>query len=208
MDDFPPLGALDAFKNSSGSRPWGGPDDRWRATFGAGVVSDLAEGIRNHRGVVRDRFTAKAEAYPVVIGCVPWLNSPDVVDALLTMGGCCVVVDKSAWGTQLERLGTDAIGLQHKFLPGLQYWGPHENGQAPAIRPANAHDFDERLLEPVRVLGWRKRGKDESVPLLHAKLAVCCAAYRWEGAFGGWDEHLKPLSVWMGSAKHFTPNDR
>jgi hypothetical protein len=42
------------------------------------------------------------------------------------------------------------------------------------------------------------------VPLLHAKLAVCCAAYRWEGDFGGWDDHLKPWSVWMGSANWTT----
>ena len=38
------------------------------------------------------------------------------------------------------------------------------------------------------------------MPLLHAKLAVCCAAYGWAGEFGSWGEHLTPLSVGMGSA--------
>jgi hypothetical protein len=203
VDDFQPLGALDAFKNSSGSRPWG-PDDRWRAVFGGGVVDDLVEGIRSHPDAVKRRFSAKAEAYPVVVGCVPWLNSPDVVDALLTLEGCCVVVDKSARGAQLDRLSTDALGVQQKVFRSLQYWGPRHDGQAPVISPGTAQDFEERLLEPVRVLGWRKRGKEQPVPLLHAKIAVCCAAYGWDGEFGGWDEHLMPLSVWMGSANWTT----
>ena len=167
-------------------------------------MTDLADGLRGHPDSVKRRFSAKAEAYPVVIGCVPWLNSAEVVDALLAMAGCCVVVDKSAWGAQLERLSTDGAGVQQRLLPSLQYWGPHQDGQAPVIDPGSARDFEERLLEPLRVLGWRKRGKQELVPLLHAKLAVCCAAYGWDGEFGSWDEHLMPLSVWMGSANWTT----
>jgi hypothetical protein len=45
------------------------------------------------------------------------------------------------------------------------------------------------------------------LPLLHAKLAVCCAAYTWEGDLGGWQDHLLPMSVWMGSANWTKQSD-
>ncbi len=197
MDEIPPLGALDAFRNWSGSRSWG-PGDRWRATFGGGVVADLVEGLRGHPNEVAKRFSAKAEAYPVVLGCVPWISSDDVVDALVAVGSCCVVVDKSARNTQLDRLTAEGTGVRQMLLHGLEYWGPHEGGRPPVIDPSSASAFEERELAPVRVLGWRK-GK-QPVPLLHAKLAVCCAAYGWEGEFASWNHSLAPLSVWMGSA--------
>lgn|SRR5215467_494912 len=115
MDDITSLSSLDAFREWSGPRSWG-PDSAWQTTFGGGVVADLAKGLRAHPAAVDRRFSAIAEAYPVVLGCVPWLTSPDVVDALIRIThprpgsviwppGCfCVVVDKSARGRQLARL--------------------------------------------------------------------------------------------------------
>ena len=47
------------------------------------------------------------------------------------------------------------------------------------------------------MVGWQRTG-NRAVPLLHAKLAVCCAAYQWEGEVGSWEDHLRPVSVWMG----------
>ncbi|MDQ6949733.1 MAG: hypothetical protein M3256_26680, partial [Actinomycetota bacterium] len=238
MDDITPLGSLDAFEEWSTPRPWGpsakrdgiravedleklgralGIDagDSWRATFGGGVVADLVKGLRAHPTAVGRRFSRKAEAYPVVLGCVPWLTSKDVVDALLSMmvgppsshtglwvrGGCCVIVDKgkSAGNVQLDRLSGEGLGVPQQLLGDLEYWGRTEGGRPPIIGPGTPRN--EHELGPVRVVGWRQTGsRPRPVPLLHAKLAVCCAAYTWEGEMGGWNDHLMPMSVWMGSA--------
>jgi hypothetical protein len=220
MDDPKSLGSLDAFKRWSTPRPWGpsskrrdfsaingleqlaqtfgeDPEKRWRATFGPAVIADLVKGLRAHPTAVHRRFSAKAQAYPVVLGCVPWLTSKDVVDALVPMHGC-VLVDKGAKGAvQLERLSREGIGVFQQLLGDLEFWGRTEDGQPPIIGPGTPRS--EQGLEPVRLVGWRRLGS-RPVPLLHAKLAVCCAAYTWEGEMGGWDDHLLPISVWMGSA--------
>ena len=94
MDSTPPLGALDAFKELAGPRTWG-PDERWSVAFGGRVVQDeLIAGLLTHPNAVEKRFSPKAEAYPVVLGCVPWLDSDAIVDALIKAGTCCIVVDK------------------------------------------------------------------------------------------------------------------
>jgi len=59
----------------------------------------------------------------------------------------------------------------------------------------------------VRVVGWSPKG-NEQVPLLHAKLAICCAAHSWEGEMGGWEDHLLPVSVWVGSANWTAQSSR
>jgi hypothetical protein len=205
MDDITPLSSLDAFREWPAPRSWG-PESAWQATFGGGVVADFAKGLRAHPAAVARRFPAKAEAYPVVLGCVPWLTSQDVVDALVgTTNHVCVVVDKSARGDQLDRLHREGVGVRQDLLGDLEFWGPPEGGRPPIIHPS--HIPGHRALEPVRVVGWRRQG-NEQVPLLHAKLAVCCAAYTWEGEMGGWDDHLLPMSVWMGSANWTTHSRR
>jgi hypothetical protein len=224
MDDITPLGLLDAFKRWFTPRPWGpsskrhglsaiddleqmaqalGPEseDRWRATFGPGVVADLVQGLRDHPAAVKRRFSAKAEAYPVVLGCVNVVTSKEVVDALLSMmadpppfftgfwpgASCCVIVDKAAYAYphQLDRLSRDGVGVQQALLRDIEYWGRPEGGRPPVITPNTIQD---RELEPVRVVGW-KRANNKKAPMLHAKLAVCCGAYTWEGEMGGWNDH-------------------
>ena len=133
MDEIKSLGSLDAFDGWLTPRRWGlssgrhgldaikqveqvaealGADTggRWRATFGPGVVADFVKGLRDHPAAVKRRFPAKAEAYPVVLGCVNIVTSKEVVDALLSMmadpppfftgfwpgASCCVIVDKAA----------------------------------------------------------------------------------------------------------------
>jgi hypothetical protein len=210
MDDITPLGSLDAFKRWFTPRPWGG--EGWRATFGPAVVADLVKGLRDHPAAVKLRFPAKAEAYPVVLGCVNLLTSKEVVDALLSMmadpppsftgfwpgASSCVIVDKAAYAFphQLDRLSREGVGVQQALLRDIEYWGRPEGGRPPVITPNTIQD---RELEPVRVVGWKK-ANNKKAPMLHAKLAVCCAAYTWEGEMGGWNDHLLPMSVWMGSA--------
>src|SRR5438128_2260976 len=104
MSSQQPLSALDAFKKLGTARQWG-PDKRWSVAFGGRVVHDeLIAGLRAHPDAVTRRFSAKAEAYPVILGCVPWLDSAAIVDALVDVGSCCIVVDKKTNNEQCARL--------------------------------------------------------------------------------------------------------
>jgi hypothetical protein len=196
-----PLGKLEAFSGWNSARPWG-PDGAWRVTFGNGqaVIDDLVSGFADHRQAVIARWPVKAGAYPVVLGCTPWLTSKAVADALSSMGGCCVVLDKKHASS--ERYSRDAVeslatakGVWQMLL-GLHDWGPaDENRQGPLIEPG-ARLPGDRILEPIRVLGY----SEPALPLLHAKVAVCCGAWEWENDGGGIDDILTAMSVWVGSA--------
>jgi hypothetical protein len=138
-----------------------------------------------------------------------------VVDALLAImadppssytgiwpcAGGCVIVDKAAyrWPLQAARLSRHGVGIRQGLLRPIRYWGPREGGRPPVITPDTYDAFHEQVLAPVRVVGSRA-SPNEKVGVLHAKLAVCCAAFTWEGEMGGWDDYLMPMSVWMGSA--------
>jgi hypothetical protein len=206
VDEKPPLGSLEAFKAWSDPRSWG-PDSKWRVTFGGGVLLDFVRGLRELPAAAVSGMPRKAEPYPIVLGCVPWLSSKAVVDALIEIGSCCVVVDKSCKRPEIERLAHEGGGVLQRLLRGLEFWGPASGGRPPRIDPNSATEFHERELEPVRLFGWRKVG-DKHVPILHAKLAVCCVASWWEGEMGEWTDSLRPLSVWMGSANWTWPSSR
>lgn len=194
MSKAPPLSALEAFAKLTNPRQWG-PDKGWTVAFGGRVVQDeLIAGLRAHPAVVDERFPAKAEAYPVVLGCVPWLDSDAIVDALVDVGSCCIVVDKKMESDQCRRLLSEGSGVQQSLLGEIATWGPLEGGHPPVV--GRSGGVWDRELEPLRVAGWKKYGKQ----LLHAKLAICCAAWRWEGDEVGWADLFTPMSVWMGSA--------
>jgi hypothetical protein len=196
MSDVFPLGSLAAFAGFTGSRRWG-PDGAWNVTFGGGriVVEDLVAGLRAHPGHVEQKWSKKAEAYPVVLGCTPWFSDTTVADVLASMAGCVVVDKRYSRYPAAQRLATSGKGVWQGLL-GLELWGPRDAaGNPPLIGPSGRLPGD-RPLDPVRVLGYAA----DKRPLMHAKLAVCCAAWRWEGDFGEEVDHLTPLSVWMGSA--------
>lgn len=196
MSTVPPLGSLAAFSGFTGPTPWG-PDGSWRVTFGSGrlVIDDLIAGLLAHPSEVEDRWPRKAERYPVVLGCSPWLSDTDVVDALAGMGGCVVVDKRNARYHAVQDLAVRGKGVWQKLL-GLDEWGPRdEKGNPPLIGPTDRMPGD-RGLEPVRMLGYAP----DQRPLMHAKLAVCCGAWSWEGEFGEINDYLTPMSVWMGSA--------
>jgi hypothetical protein len=215
-----PLGSLPPFRSLDATRFWGpgvdpefrgrldqaatrsGSNGSWRAAFGGGVVADLARGLHDHTAMVRRRYRIKAEAYPVVLGCTPWLTSEEVVDALLAddhlpSASCCVVVNKGKSNVQLDRLQREGIGVPHVRIPGLYDWLSPERGRPAVIGPYRPPE--DRDLGPVRVAGWRKAGKLE-MPLLHSKVAVCCVAHSADNPVGAWTDYLDPVSVWLGSA--------
>ncbi len=167
-------------------------------SFGGEVVAALAEGISEHVDVVRRQFPGKAEAVPVALGCVPWLDSTEVVDALIGVGRQLVLVDKGIRKrSATDRLNESGLGIIQSWLPHLDEYGPLDrDGAKPTISPTSMPG--NRVLEPVRLVGWKQRQKQP--PLLHAKLCLLGASYISEGDHGEFNELFRPMPVWLGSA--------
>ena len=202
--DFTPLGGYAQMRRWAGRAvPWG-PEGQWSVTFGAGgeVVDHLADLIVDARRRVHDRYPAKAEPFAVTLGCVPWLTSDRIVDALLQAGPTCICVDKgSITSPAVQRLLADGAGVANFLIPALRYTGPADpEGNPPVVGPGSPSPEESgNVLEPIRVVGWRKAGRRER-PVPHLKLAVICAAWRWDTDYGGYEDYLTPLVAWWGSA--------
>src|SRR6476659_3010134 len=70
-----------------------GPDGRWRAWFGDGVLDGVVDLIRAHR---EGRLSGLSGWEPALIGCVPWLTDSNLVEELAMLpGGCCLVIGKA-----------------------------------------------------------------------------------------------------------------
>lgn len=204
MDDYPALGDHELLQEWAGRAvPWG-PDGQWSMTLGsgAGVVDRLADLIADGPRRVADRYLGKAEPFTVTLGCVPWFTSRRVAAALVSAGSHCICVDKSVVRKPAVRtLLENDRGVGNYFIPDLRFTGrAGPGGSAPVIGPGTPLGEEwGGYLEPIRVVGWApQRGKER--PILHAKLAVICAAWRWEGEVGGYDDFLTPLVAWWGSA--------
>lgn len=199
MSWIPPLGRYEQLRRWVEADPvqWG-PGRNSRARFGADVVVDLVAGLADGRRLVRERFPAKAEPMTLAIGCVPWLTSPEVVDALLALDGCCICVDKSQVDHPEAQRLAEGPGVWQRLLGLDEYGLLSERGEAPWIAPGAPLPGD-RVLEAVRSVGWRKQG-DQWRPMLHAKLCVVAASWTWENDGGGYDDHLTALRTWVGSA--------
>ncbi len=204
VDEIKPLGSYPEFAAWTGRpRPWGPDADE--VSFAGDVIDALAAGIAAHPEAVRQRFPAKAEAIPVALGCVPWLNSAAIVDALLAVGHQLVIVDKGArQRNETDRLNEIGAGINQSWLPYLDDYGPLDTtGAKPVIGPGTMSMPGNRSMGPVRVVGWKKgkgRGTQRLLPLLHAKACVLGATYTWEGEYGGFEDHFLPMRVWLGSA--------
>jgi hypothetical protein len=194
MPDFVPLGSLSAFSEWNSPRPWG-PDGAWSVTFGngEGVVDSLVAGLFAHQDVVRaQRRSWRSEPFGVVLGCTPWLTSMRIADALATMCSCVVIDKQLRHGGAIRHLARTGNGIELGLL-GLGDWGPLDEPGRPIVDPYGPEP-GSRELEPVRMVGFDSANS----PLLHAKLAVCCAA--WQSSDEPEVDNLDPLSVWMGSA--------
>lgn len=172
-----------------------GPDDESesRAAFGTSVVDDLAAGLIAHSETVRR---------PVVLGCVPWLTSIGVASALCQQQAVCIVVDKR--GTDGERgiyravrkLISEGRPISNEYLPGFDLVTRRVEGQRAVLGPSD-FPVEELELGPVRVGGWYGPG---NLPILHAKMAVCCNAWIGEDDFGYERSGLTAVRTWTGSA--------
>ena len=198
-----PLGDYEAFKRWSGEpRRWG-PDGAWRAWFGGKVVDGLCDVLDEHLAAPRRRGM-----HPAAIGCVPWLTSRAVASRLLAFASYCVVVDKGPLSKEPmvrpelinpdKAFPNEAIYELRDLMPAVDGWAPL------TIGPYTPKDATLYGIEPVRVLGWRKRN-DEQKPIPHAKLLVLgevgVESFGPDFAPDSYEEcRFTPQRVWFGSA--------
>jgi hypothetical protein len=194
-----PLGDYDMFKKWSGRpRSWGVNGEE-RAWFGGKVVDGLC--------TVLDEHMAAHGGGSAAIGCVPWLTSEAVIDRLDQLNSLCVVIDKGIESRHAVRrlLGNEDDGFPRGFpnaaISALAGLIPANDGELVVVGPYTPREVVEHIIEPVRVLGWR-RGRNN--PIIHAKMLVLGKVV-WED-YGhpdyGSDEQVKfrPTAVWWGSA--------
>lgn len=177
-------------------------------TFAGGVVEDLVAGIAKFLDEFRTRFPSHGREIrqPVLIGCVPWLTFPPLVETLKRFNhSVLLLVDKSgAQAEPVKELARLDIGLAQYLLHQLRTMAPADaDGNPPVIGPYSSMPAGDRVLGPVRLIGWRKKKNSRrSVPILHAKLLWLGYSELLEGMgeFGEDVEGLFPVAAWMGSA--------
>jgi hypothetical protein len=163
------LGEYETFGRWSG-KPFGwGPDKSWRAWFGGQVVDGLCAVLDEHLAAPR----SGREMYPAAIGCVPWLTSRAVTARLLRLDTYCIVVDKLPVGHRAmvrAELINSGKGLPNSAITRLEDVVPADSQDHPKIvGPYTSREDLQYVIDPIRVLGWRKDGRQNSqLPLPHA----------------------------------------
>lgn len=200
-----PLGDYEPFRRWSGKpRAWGPEGAGWRVWFGGKVIDGLCEVLDEHLAAPR-----RSGRFPAAVGCVPWLTSKAVARRLLALASYCVVVDKASPNEKAvvrpELINPD------KAFPNEAIWQLRDlmpaaaDGSAPlTIGPYTPEDATAYEIDPVRVVGWRKR-KGEQKPIPHAKLLVLGEVGAESFGPDFWpDYHVEcrftPQRVWFGSA--------
>lgn len=177
-------------------------------TLAGGVVEDLIQGIRDYSQGFATRFRSRGKVWhmPVVVGCVPWLTHPEVVAALADAGRSghlLAVIDKKSSKDAVDALIEDGeLGFGQWVAPELQYMATaDEHGNRPVIGPFTPDPSKDAVLQPVRVVGWRKTASG-TTPLLHSKVLLLGAVQVAEG-MGEHGQDVQSLAFercWIGSA--------
>lgn len=146
--------------------------------------------------LIREIKSAKA-----VVGCVAWLTSEPILDALAKVPfGVSIVVQKE----DFLRPDVGARGLWRSSLRRLYNRIPakfHRTSLRGLVGQLSQHAAD-MTLEPIRCVGNHNKDKAPAFPRMHNKFLVMCHTSRDEwGNLGT----VFPCSVWTGSF-NFTKN--
>jgi hypothetical protein len=188
VDEHPPLGGYDQFRRSRGGPFSWGEGGRSRISYGIDVLPDLIQGLRELPALAKEDMPTKAEAQPVVIGCVYRLTSDEVVDALLPLDTCIVVDRTQNKRATVDRLHREGRPLTTLYLPGFHDVArPLPNGRRPVIGPGSPPP-EPLALGPARAAGWWSPGPRR--PLVHAKMLIAGRSWVWEDDWGQEQWHL------------------
>jgi phosphatidylserine/phosphatidylglycerophosphate/cardiolipin synthase-like enzyme len=186
-----------------------------------GDVSDLNRAVSPYlakpikaEGVILEAYFRNLEDHVVghirevdaIVGCVAWLTSPRILDALASVkGGVSIVVQKEEFlrpdlGVHSYDNWREDLRSRYAALRSLGCW-PH------TLEMATSALDDKNRIEPVRCAGM-VRGKYPAQPRMHHKFLVFCRRTAatpkplYEEGFPGWPV---PYAVWTGSF-NFTVN--
>lgn len=189
-----PLGQYGQLQRwTTSSEPWSGG----HAKFGGGVVEHLVEGIESFRSDVEASNAKRSHRYQeelVAVGCVPWLTSWPVVEALAPFR-TLVMIDKSCDAPAARHLNASGRGTWSALLGTDDYAPVDEDGNP---RHYGGYEQPHDDYRPVRVIGWRRSSTPR--PLLHTKMLVLgTAMFHEDSEFYGWGR-MRPQRAWVGSA--------
>ena len=186
------------------------------AFFGRNVLAGLIVGIDDFIETRQERWGRRYRSLgPALLGCAPWIDDEELLAKLGDFAAVGVVITKQARGAKqrakLERLqlaNETTPGLPVRAFPDLGGLAPKDDGQPLVVGPYGP-PTDETVLPAIRTIGYRKSGRGDSPPLMHAKLVLL--GHRWwhdEGEFGVEDvEGFAPRRLWISSA-NFTESSR
>jgi hypothetical protein len=186
------------------------------AFFGQNVLRGLVEGIDDFKATRQQRWRRWRSYGAALLACARWLDDEELLSKLADLAGACVVLTKQGRSkhdlTKLERLkraNVDTAGLPIKAFPELGGWAPKVDGQPLVVGPYGP-PMDEAVIPAIRTIGYRKAGRGDLPPLMHAKLALL--GHLW------WDDvgphgHIEDVigftgqRLWISSA-NFTASSR
>lgn len=183
--------------------------------FGLNVLRGLVDGIRDFTAVRHDRWRQRVRSLgPALLASAMWIDDTDLIDAIGPLGAATVIVSKQGRRpTDLRKLGPlDGLNARTPGMPirafsALSGLAQTVDGQPALIGPDDRPD--DTVVPTVRTLGWR-RTRSESVPIIHAKLALL--GHLWwhdEDALGMVDDIIgfDARRLWISSA-NFTRSSR
>jgi hypothetical protein len=150
--------------------------------------------VRVHFRDLEEALIANIRKARVVVGCVAWLTSRPILNALASVpNGVSIVVQKEDFlRPDLDTTGSMAWSLSvlYSKLPGTS--GRYS---FPGLVSSLSYCSDNTIA-PVRCVGNHNREKSSSFPRMHNKFVLFCNVKEAEG--DGFSE-ITPYAVWTGS---------
>lgn len=186
-----------------------------RAYFGLNVLQGLVDGLRDFTEVRQERWRRRYRSLgTALIASSMWIDDSELIDAIGQLAAASVTVRKQARRPTdlrklepLDDLNQRTPGMPIRAFSALSGLAPTVDRQPALIGPYDRPDHT--VVPTIRTLGWRKTG-NESVPILHAKLALL--GHLWwhdEDGLGMVSDEIgfRARRLWISSA-NFTRSSR
>jgi hypothetical protein len=186
-----------------------GPEEGNQAFFGLNVLRGLIEGIDDFINLRQPRWRQPRSLGPALLGSAMWIDDLELINKLGELSGACIIVTKQT-RTRRDAEKLEALRELNKRTPGLPIrafadlsgLAPKVDGEPHVVGPYSP--MDEGVVPTIRTIGYRSKHRGDSVPIMHAKLALLGHLWRHdEGPLGHPDDVIgfTPGRLWVSSAK-------
>ncbi|MEU6381659.1 hypothetical protein [Streptomyces sp. NPDC046909] len=178
------------------------------AYFGTDVLTGLVTGMDDFLTDPDGRWKQYRSLGPAVLGCVPWLDDPALLNAIDRFPSACVVVTKQELKKRgrekferLKQYAQQGNGFPADVFAEMTELVSRHDGPPPVIGPY-APRTEGLLIPSIRSFGFRKTG-GRPVPLIHAKMFLL--GHLWwhdeDGSPAGVADvtGFTPKRLWLGS---------